>query len=462
MSTAHHHNHSHNHEHVTAGVETREAEVREVLDRLHPGTPLDEGIVHALPKVVLHDHLDGGLRPATILELAADCGYQGLPTTDVDELAAWFVDAANSGSLPAYLECFDHTTAVMQTAPALERVAREAVEDLAADNVVYAELRFAPEQHQHAGLSLQEVVEAVVTGVSAGEEAARAAGRPIIARIIICGMRHAQRTEEIAQLTIDNFGENSPGKGYVVAFDIAGAEEGFPATDHAAAFQLLRDNFVPFTIHAGEAAGVDSLAGALHVGANRLGHGARMYEDFSASIDGIEPGKMSSFVRDRRLALELCPTSNTQTGVVEDIADHPLPLLHSLGFNVTVNTDNRLLGNTSMTGEMMLLVKTFDYDLGALYTLTLNAISQAFISELDREDLTRALIQPTYTAFAAALDGDLSDETQDTPEGEQLLQQMQLSEEELAGIDPAVLEELGITLEDLGLPAPGGAGEEPK
>ncbi|APT84134.1 adenosine deaminase [Corynebacterium aquilae DSM 44791] len=412
---------------------------------------MDRDIVHALPKVVLHDHLDGGLRAATIVELAQDCGYQGLPTMDAEELSAWFVQAANSGSLPSYLECFAHTCAVMQTADALRRVAREAVEDLAADNVVYAELRFAPEQHQEQGLSLQQVVDAVVAGVKEGETAAADAGRPIAARIILCGMRHADRTKEIAQLTIDNFGAESPAEGYVVAFDIAGAEVGFPATNHAEAFELLRKHFVPFTIHAGEAAGCDSLAGAVHCGASRLGHGARLYEDFSASIDGIDPGVMSAYVRDRRLALELCPTSNTQTGVVDDIADHPLPLLHSLGFAVTVNTDNRLLGDTDMTGEMMVLVDTFDYDLGALYTLTLNAMAQAFIPELEREDIVRGVIEPTFTRIGAALQGDLSDESQDTPTGEALTSQLQLSEEELAGIDPAVLEELGISLDDLGV-----------
>ncbi|PRQ11352.1 adenosine deaminase [Corynebacterium sp. 13CS0277] len=447
----HGHAHAH-HGHTHADhVETREQEVAHVTSHLTPGAPLDEAIVHALPKVVLHDHLDGGLRPATIVELAAACGYEGLPTTDPEELGRWFVEAANSGSLPSYLECFDHTTAVMQTADALERVAREAVADLAADNVVYAELRFAPEQHQAQGMSLQEVMDAVIRGLAAGEEAAAAAGRPIVARLIVCGMRHADRTKEIAQLTIDNYGADSPGRGYVVAFDIAGAEDGFPATRHKEAFDLLRAAYVPFTVHAGEAAGIDSLAGALEVGAARLGHGARLYEDFSASLDGIDPGRLSSYVRDRRLALELCPTSNTQTGVVDDMADHPLPLLHQLGFAVTVNTDNRLLGDTTMTGEMMVLVRYFDYTLGSLYTLTLNAISQAFISELQREEISATLIEPTYARIGAALQGDLSDDTQDTPTGPELAQQMQLSEEELAGIDPAILEELGISLDDLGI-----------
>ena len=291
---------------------------------------IDSDIIASLPKVELHDHLDGGVRPATLVELAEKIGYE-LPTTDPVELEKWFYEAANSGDLPTYLTTFDHTTAVMQTVEGLVRITREAVEDLAADNVCYAELRYAPEQHQADGLSLQQIVEATVQGVKEGERLVAEQGGRIHVRLILCAMRHADRSEEIAQLTVDNYGEHTPGEGYVVGFDIAGAEDGFPPSKHAAAFDLLRRNLVPFTIHAGEAAGVDSLRDALAQGARRIGHGVRVYEDFNATMSGIELGQVARFMRDQRIALEICPTSNTQTGICDDVAEHPFGLLYEMG-----------------------------------------------------------------------------------------------------------------------------------
>ena len=359
-------------------------------------TEVDPQVIAQLPKVDLHDHLDGGLRPATIIEIAADIGYDKLPTTDPDELEKWFFDAANSGDLPTYLLTFDHSTAVMQRAEDIRRVAQEAIEDLGADNVVYAELRFAPEQHLNAGLSLNEVVDAAIEGVQAGERAAAEAGHNIIGRLLLCGMRQAQRTAEIAELTRQYVAK---GPGYVVGFDIAGPEAGFPPADHAEAFTTLRESLVPFTIHAGEADGVDSIADALHQGAERLGHGARVYEDFTADLDGVDLQQVSAAVRDRQRVLELCPTSNVQTGVCESVADHPFQLLYEMGFACTVNPDNRLVSGTTMTKEMSLLVEHFDFGYEDLLRITLNAINAAFAPLPIREQLIRQVIMPAYAEF---------------------------------------------------------------
>lgn len=410
---------------------------------------LDRETVASLPKVVLHDHLDGGLRPRTVIDLAADCGYDSLPTTDSGALGRWFVDAADSGSLEKYLETFAHTCAVMQTRRALHRVAREAVEDLAADGVVYAELRFAPEQHQEQGLGLREVVDAVVEGVREGEKTAALAGRTIRARVILCAMRHADRSGEIADLLVEYRKEAAREKrGYVVGFDIAGAEDGFPPSCCSGAFATLRRELVPFTIHAGEAAGIGSLEGAVQEGTWRIGHGARLYEDFTADLEsGIEPGHVSSFVRDRQIILELAPTSNIQTGVVDDLADHPLPLLQQLGFACTVNTDNRLVSGTTMTDEMMLLVDTFGYGVGELFELTATAIGGAFIPEPERREIMETLIVPGWDA----LTGETTETTRRTATGEADGEPSPTLTPagDLEGIDPQLLAELGIDPGDL-------------
>ena len=318
-------------------------------------TPLTLEMIRQAPKALLHDHLDGGLRPATVIELAAQAGYEDLPSTDAAELTTWFRTAAHSGSLVRYLEPFAHTVAVMQTAAALHRVALECVVDLAADNVVYAEVRFAPELHTEGGLSLDEVVAAVLSGFSDGEKAAASTGRTIVVRCLVTAMRHAARSRAIAELAIRHRDAG------VVGFDIAGAEAGFPPSRHLDAFEFMRANNARFTIHAGEAFGLPSIHEAIaFCGADRLGHGVRIVEDIAVTPEGgAELGRVAGIVRDKRIPLEMCPSSNVQTGAVDSIADHPFDLLARLRFRVTVNTDNRLMSDTSMSLEMARLVEAF-------------------------------------------------------------------------------------------------------
>lgn len=345
-----------------------------------------------VPKALLHDHLDGGLRPATIVDLAAEVGHE-LPTTDPEALGRWFADAADSGSLERYLETFAHTVAVMQTAPALRRVARECALDLAADGVVYAEVRFAPEQHLERDLSLDEVVEAVLAGFAEGTAQAVEAGLIIRVGTLLTAMRHAARSQEIAELAVRHRDAG------VVGFDIAGAEAGFPPTRHLDAFEYLqRENF-HFTIHAGEAFGLPSIWQAIQwCGADRLGHGVRIVDDIAP--DG-SLGRLAAYVRDKRIPLELCPSSNVQTGAVDSIADHPIGLLRDLRFRATVNTDNRLMSGTSMSREMSLLVETFGYGWKELQWFTINAMKSAFIPFDERLRIIDDVIKPAYAKLMA-------------------------------------------------------------
>ncbi|RLP91657.1 adenosine deaminase [Micromonospora sp. CV4] len=347
-----------------------------------------------VPKALLHDHLDGGLRPATIVELAAEVGHE-LPTTDPEALGRWFVDAADSGSLERYLETFAHTVAVMQTAPALRRVARECALDLAADGVVYAEVRFAPEQHLERDLSLDEVVEAVLAGFAEGTAQAVEAGLSIRVGTLLTAMRHAARSQEIAELAVRHRDSG------VVGFDIAGAEAGFPPTRHLDAFEYLqRENF-HFTIHAGEAFGLPSIWQAIQwCGADRLGHGVRIVDDITPGSVPVL-GRLAAYVRDKRIPLELCPSSNVQTGAVDSIADHPIGLLRDLRFRVTVNTDNRLMSGTSMSREMALLVETFGYGWRELQWFTINAMKSAFIPFDERLRIIDEVIKPAYAKLLA-------------------------------------------------------------
>ncbi|MET7803844.1 adenosine deaminase [Micromonospora chersina] len=347
-----------------------------------------EDIVKA-PKALLHDHLDGGLRPATIVELAAEAGHE-LPTTDPEALGRWFAEAANSGSLERYLETFAHTVAVMQTGPALRRVARECALDLAADGVVYAEVRFAPEQHLEQNLTLDEVVDAVVTGFREGSALAAEAGTPIRVGTLLTAMRHAARSQEIAELAVRHRDTG------VVGFDIAGAEAGFPPTRHLDAFEYLqRENF-HFTIHAGEAFGLPSIWQAIQwCGADRLGHGVRIVDDITPGNPPVL-GRLAAYVRDKRIPLELCPSSNVQTGAAASIADHPIGLLRDLRFRVTVNTDNRLMSGTSMSREMALLVDAFGYGWKELQWFTINAMKSAFIPFDERLKIIDEVIKPAY------------------------------------------------------------------
>jgi adenosine deaminase len=356
--------------------------------------PIGEQIRRA-PKVLLHDHLDGGVRPQTIIDLAP-AGHD-LPATDAAGLAHWFEESAGSGSLERYLETFDHTVAVMQTADNLRRIARECVEDLAADGVVYAEVRYAPEQHLDGGLALTDVVAAVRDGFSEGEEQARHDGRPIVVRQLLTAMRHQARSQEIAELTVAYRDQG------VVGFDIAGAEAGYPPTRHLDAFEYLQRENAHFTIHAGEAFGLPSIWQAIQwCGADRLGHGVRIIDDITVGPDGSpQLGLLASYVRDKRIPLEMCPSSNVQTGAAESIAEHPIGLLTKLRFRVTVNTDNRLMSGTSMSREMTLLAESFGYDMADLRWFTINAMKSAFLPFDERLAIIDDVIKPAYAVLGA-------------------------------------------------------------
>lgn len=346
--------------------------------------------IRKLPKVSLHDHLDGGVRPATILELADQVGLE-VPEDTADDLADWIADRSDSGSLVEYLKTFDLTVGVMQTREGLTRVAREFVEDLAADGVIYGEVRWAPEQHLSGGLSLEEVVEAVQDGIEEGEDAAEQAGHDIRVGQLITAMRHTDRSLEIARLAVQ-WRERG-----AVGFDIAGPEDGFLPSRHRDAFDYLASEFFPVTVHAGEAAGLDSIRSALLDGrALRLGHGVRIAEDLDVvSRAGdevlVQFGDLARWVRDREIPLELSPSSNLQTGAIstwgEELADHPFDLLYQLGFSVTVNVDNRTMSRTSLTRELALLADAFEYDLDDLEVFQLNAAAGAFLPVEEREEL---------------------------------------------------------------------------
>jgi adenosine deaminase len=348
--------------------------------------------IRRAPKVLLHDHLDGGLRPGTIIELARDAGYEALPETEPDKLGIWFREAADSGSLERYLETFAHTCAVMQSRDALFRVAAECAQDLAEDGVVYAEVRYAPEQHLEGGLSLEEVVEAVNEGFRQGERLARESGHRIRVGALLTAMRHAARALEIAELA------NRYRDSGVVGFDIAGAEAGFPPTRHLDAFEYLKRENNHFTIHAGEAFGLPSIWQALQwCGADRLGHGVRIIDDIEVAEDGtVKLGRLAAYVRDKRIPLEMCPTSNLQTGAADSIAAHPIGLLRKLHFRTTVNTDNRLMSGTSMSREFELLTEAFGYTLDDMQWFTVNAMKSAFIPFDERLAMISDVIKPGY------------------------------------------------------------------
>ncbi|MFV0462205.1 MAG: adenosine deaminase [Nostocoides sp.] len=370
--------------------------------------PLDEQIRRA-PKAVLHDHLDGGLRPQTVLEIAHEVGYTGLPASTADGLAAWFAQSADSGSLVRYLETFGHTVAVMQTEAGLRRVARECALDLATDSVVYAEVRFAPELHLEGGLRLEQVVQAVLGGLHEGSLQAAGQGYPITIRALATAMRHAAKSLEIAELAVA-FRDRG-----VVGFDIAGAEAGYPPTRHLDAFEYLRRENAHFTIHAGEAFGLPSIWEALQwCGADRLGHGVRIVDDITfagapvlenlhealhADPAEIRLGRLAAYVRDARIPLEMCPSSNVQTGAVEALSAHPITLLKKLRFRVTLNTDNRLMSNTSMSREMQRMVSDADWDLADLRWVTINAMKSAFLPFDERLAIIEGIVKPGYAAL---------------------------------------------------------------
>lgn len=332
-------------------------------------------LLRRAPKVLLHDHLDGGLRPATLVALAAEAGYRGLPTADPEALRAWFVEACWSGSLGRYLETFAHPLAVLQTEPALRRVAAECVEDLAADGVVHAEVRFAPELATAGGLTLDQVVGAVLRGFEAGRAAATAAGRPMSVGLILCAMRQGDRSAEVARAVLRHLGRG------VVGFDLAGPEAGYPASGHARALAALRAGGAPITLHAGEAAGPASVQDALDAGAERVGHGVRVVED---------PDLLAR-VAAEGIPLEVCPTSNLQTGVATSYVEHPFGALDRAGVAVTVNTDNRLMSGTTVTRELSEVCAAFGYGLRDVERFTLTAARAAFLPAAQRATLAETV-----------------------------------------------------------------------
>ncbi len=353
---------------------------------------IERSVVRQAPKILLHDHLDGGLRPATVIELARENGYEGLPTQDPAALAEAFMAGANRKSLVLYLEGFDHTIGVMQTREAITRVAEECAEDLAADGVVYAEVRYAPELSTHDGLSLDEVVEAVLEGFDRGSRA-----HGIRMAFIVTAMRQFARSVEIAELAIRHRDQG------VVGFDVAGPEAGFPPTRYLDAFNLIHQANFHLTIHAGEAFGLPSIWEALQwCGAHRLGHGVRVVDDITIDDNGdVSLGRLASYVRDQRVPLEMCPTSNVHTGAATSIEEHPIDLLRRLRFRVTVNTDNRLMSGVTLTDEFETLSRVFGFGLDEMQWLTFNAMKSAFAPFDERLRLINGVIKPGYARLLA-------------------------------------------------------------
>ncbi|MEY4401591.1 MAG: adenosine deaminase [Actinomycetota bacterium] len=363
-------------------------------------SPLDTGstpvitspwhqVLAKAPKALLHDHLDGGVRPVSVIELAREFGYKKLPTTDVVDLKKWFHRGAKRNDLVLYLETFAHTVGVMQHRDAIERVAFECAQDLADDNVVYAEVRFAPELHTEAGLSLEEVVQAVLAGFRRGSS-----GTSLTIYAILSAMRTAARSQEIAELAVKFRDEG------VVGFDIAGAEAGYPPTRHLDAFQFIQRSNFHTTIHAGEAFGLPSIWEALQFcGAERLGHGVRIVDDITGESGREVLGRLAEFVRDRRIPLELCPTSNVNTGVCKSIADHPIGMLRRLRFRVTLNTDNRLMSNTSMAREFVQCADAFGWTLDDFQWITVNSVKSAFAHFEERLKIINEIVKPRYAAL---------------------------------------------------------------
>ena len=360
-------------------------------------TPITLDTVRSAPKALLHDHLDGGIRPVTVLELADECGWTPrLPETDPAALQAWFTRGADTKDILQYLATFEHTCAVMQTASAIERVAYEAVVDLAADGVVYAEVRFAPELHTANGLSLEEVIDAVCAGYRRGEADAAAAGRPITVNAIVCAMRTEHRSLEVAE-TIQRLRDREP---KVVAFDLAGAETGFPPSLHAEALAYARAHQMNLTIHASEPPDLELISDALEQGAHRIGHGVRLRADTSVADDGsLVLGPLARYVLDRQVHLEMAPTCHVQVGAVPDIESHPIATFLRHGFNVGVNTDNRLMSGVLPSTEMATVARVFDLSWDEIEQLVVNAVSSSFAPYEERRRIVDTVVRPAYAAL---------------------------------------------------------------
>lgn len=367
-------------------------------------TPTLEAI-RRVPKVLLHDHLDGGVRPQTVIDLAAETGYRNIPSHDPAELARHFVRGANRRSLDLYLETFAHTIGIMQTPEALHRVAKECAEDLASDGIVYAEVRFAPELHTERGLSHDEIVEAVTDGFKEGmnesavapaatAESATASttANPIRIGVLLTAMRTFAHSLEIAQLAVKWRDD------IVVGFDIAGEEAGYPPTRHLDAFHYIQRHNFHFTIHAGESYGPPSIWEAIQFcGAERLGHGVRIIDEIQIHPDGTpELSDLAAYVRDRRIPMEVCPTSNVHTGAAASIAEHPIGKLRDLNYRITVNTDNRLMSDTTLSEEFAACADAFGWTWQDIRWLTINAAKSSFIPFDDRLAIINDIIKPGF------------------------------------------------------------------
>lgn len=347
-----------------------------------------ENIIRDVPKVLLHDHLDGGLRPQTIIELADELGYKKLPTKDPKELARWFHRGANKGNLVEYLQGFEHTCGVMQTKDSLERVAYEMMEDMKNDGVCYVETRFAPVFHTQKGLYYEDSVNAVLKGLERGKKDFN-----VGFGLIICGMRNMKNTLDFAELAV-NFRNQG-----VVGFDLAGEEGGYPPKKHIDAFQFIERANFNITIHAGEAFGKESIWQAIQwCGAHRIGHATHLMEDFTFDKNGnvLSFGDLAQYILDKRIPLEICLLSNVHTGAVDKIENHPFGILFKEKFRVIINTDDRLMSDTTMTKEFQLAIKHFNLSFDDVEKLTINAMKSAFIHYNERLDYIYKVIKPGY------------------------------------------------------------------
>ncbi len=383
----------------------RTPEVNQWTNRgLTVAEPVNESTIRSAPKSLLHDHLDGGLRPSTILEIADEIGHE-LPAGDEESLSGWFVAGARARDINRYLATFEHTIAVMQRPRDCHRVAREAVLDLADDGVVYAETRFAPENHQQGGMSLDEVMEAVLAGLDGGRAEAESAGRSIDVNLIVCAMRQANRSDEIAEL-VSRWRERDD---RVVGFDLAGPETGFPPTDHLAATDLVRRNLVHLTIHASEPPGLELIAQALFCGAERIGHGIRLLDDIGTGPEGeTRLGPLARYILDRRIPLEMAPSCHVQIGAVDSLEEHPLIDWHRMGFVVTINTDNRLMSEVSVTSETTALARIHGLGWQELGELAVAGVESSFAPYERRRQLVSEVMRPAYGALAG-MDVDLGE-----------------------------------------------------
>jgi adenosine deaminase len=355
---------------------------------------LDRAALQTLPKVLLHEHLDGVLRPQTIIELAKSLDYDQLPTQNPEELARWFHQGANQGSLPKYLEGFAHTVAVMQNEEALERVAYEQAEDLSHDGVVYFETRFAPLFHTRKGLTHQQVVSAVLKGLERGRK-----DFGISSGLIICAMRNMDVSLEMAELAVD-FRQRG-----VVGFDLAGEEGGYPPKKHVDAFHYIQRQNFNITVHAGEGFGKESIWQAIqYCGAHRIGHGTRLVDDIAVT-DGkvVKLGDLAQYVLDKRIPLEICLLSNVHVGAARSLAEHPFKLFYQEKFRVTLNTDNRLMSNTSMTKEFEAARDTFGLTMDDFEKITINAMKSAFLPYDRRCEFIYSVIKPGYAEVRNSL-----------------------------------------------------------